>query len=783
VSFKQVLFLAGVTSVLPAMAEQPVDTYTGDEMVITTSHKLFPKTTLATPQFSLDKEDIAKINAPTADDIVKGAPGIQVRRRFIGDTNGIVSTRGSTNMQTAHSMLIQDGIPLSNLTQTKWNGAPRWGLISPDSVESVNISYGPFSAEHAGNSFGSVIDVKTRLPEDFEMHMEAMAMMQQSDRLGRDENLWGNKEFISAGDRYGDFSFYGFYNHLENEGQPQQWDSQELNPVGTTANPVTPVTGGVHTVDTSGAPRIITGDSGIEETTSDLYSFKIGYDLNADLRAVFNIAYEEFQRDTGKGDLDERNYLKQADGTPYWGSKVGSGSAAYYNYASQDGSEFQPTKRSYGASRYAPSTSERETLSYGLNLSGQLTDNWSIDTSASYFDGYKDMSYKPTYSSLDPNDDNSGEITDKKVWWATFDLKLATQSLFGNDNLSFMGGYQFNQASLNTVTYKSSDIASEEETSLKQESGGKTIMHSAFAQVDYAFMPDWSVLIGGRLDNWTAEGGNDIKIGYKGYPLRQFDDREQTRFSPKFSVAWEPGLYSARYSFSRAYRFALVQELYESSSEGLTEKVPDPDLGPENGNFHDLTFTYGILDGELGLSFFYNEIRDEIMNTTQFVNGIEVSTLLGIDKTRTYGTQFSYKQASVLDLPMDLGFNATWLDKVIKENDNRQELVGKRWVRTSRWKVNADATYHVTPRLDANLSINYRGPQFANEDNSDNVTGVYGSSDEYLLVNLKTQYKIPLKDERMLKLSVGIDNVLNEDYYDYHPYPQRTFFTSISLDI
>ena len=772
--FKPVLFIAGLMPAVPAVAAQSADDYQGETMVITVSHKLFPNTSVATPKVSFYEEDIDKINAPTADDIVRGAPGIQVRRRFIGDTNGVVSTRGSTNFQTAHTMLIQDGIPLSNLTQTKWSGAPRWGLISPDSVESVDISYGPFSAEHSGNSFGSVIDVKTRLPDDFEMHMEAMAMMQRSDRLGRKENLWGNKEFISAGDRYGDFSFYGFYNHLENEGQPQMWDSQKMNPVGTSGQPLTAVTGGVLTKDTDGVARIITGDSGIEEVVSDLYSFKVGYDINDDLRAVFNIAYEESDRTTGKGDLDERNYLKQADGSSYWGT--GS------SYASQGGSEFQPTKRSWGSSRYAPSESERETLSYGLNLSGQLNNDWSIDSSASYFDGYKDKSYNPNFSTLDPNDDGEGSITDKKVWWATFDLKLATQQLFGNKDVGFMAGYQFNQAYLNTTTYNSDDIAHKEESSVKQDAGGKTIMHSVFAQVDYAFIADWSVLLGGRLDSWKAEGGHDTKSGWGGYD-HQFDNRKQTRFSPKISLGWNPGPYSARYSFSRAYRFALAQELYESSSTGLNENIPDPSLGPENGDFHDLTFTYGITAGELSLSFFYNEIRDEIMSTQQTINAVDVKTLLGIDKTRTYGTQFSYKQAGIFELPLDLGFNATWLDKIIKENDGNEELVGKRWVRTSRWKVNADATYHINSQFDTSLTINYRGPQFANEDNSDNVSGVYGSSDEYLLVNLKGQYSQPLNNGAILKLSAGIDNLLNEDYYDHHPYPQRTFFTSVSLDI
>ncbi|MEY8239715.1 MAG: hypothetical protein RPT25_05170, partial [Cycloclasticus sp.] len=99
--FKPVLFLAGLIPALPALAENAADNYQGDTMVITTSHKLFPNSSIATPKFSLYKEDIEKINAPTADDIVRGAPGIQVRRRFIGDTNGVVSTRGSTNFQTA----------------------------------------------------------------------------------------------------------------------------------------------------------------------------------------------------------------------------------------------------------------------------------------------------------------------------------------------------------------------------------------------------------------------------------------------------------------------------------------------------------------------------------------------------------------------------------------------------------------------------------------------------------------------------------------------------------
>jgi len=813
-----------IVPVTGAMAEH-TPTHQLDEMVITTSGKLFPETTIATPSFDITEEDIAKVNLTTAEDIVRGAPGIQVRRRFIGDTNGIVATRGSTNMQTAHTMMLQDGIPLSNLTQTKWNGAPRWTQIAPNSVESVKIFYGPFSAQHSGGSFGSVIEVKTKMPDEFEMHMDATGFMQESDRFGRDETLWGHKEFISAGNRFGDFTISGSFNHIENQGQPQQWDSQsaykyqnkvdELTAVNTagaeglaavdtvvtatntaaiivenqadaqtawddsvTATNTrwkneTDVTGGQKTTSTTGADKLITGDTGIEETVNDLYSLKMGYDLTDNLRALFNINFEDFERKTGQDDLAARNYMTDENGAQYWG--------ATDKLAKQDGTYYQPGTGGWGASKYAPSESVRQTLSYGFNLSGQVNDDWSIDTSASYFDAFKDLSYKPDDSSLD-TDNGQGDIVDKEMWWATFDFKLATDHFLGDENLGFMWGYQYHQADLNTITWNSDNIAAKEQSTVKQDSGGETQLHSGFAQLDYDFLGDFNVMAGARLDYWAASGGHDFKSGGHGYN-RSFDDREQTRISPKASISWAPNEFSARYSFSRAYRFALAQELFESNSAGLSKNIGDPSLGPENGNFHNLTLAYEIPEGLVSVDFFYNTIEDEIMNTTKDIQNTNISTFLGIDKTETIGVQMLYKQDNLFDLPLDLNLNGTWLDKQIVANTGAEDLVGKQWVRTSNWKANGSATYHLTDQWDTTLSANYRGPQYAEEDNSDNTSGVYGASDEYLLLNVKTQYKQPLAHDMTATFSMGVDNLLNENYFDYHPYPQRTYFANVSLDI
>ncbi|HIL39695.1 MAG TPA: TonB-dependent receptor, partial [Methylococcales bacterium] len=777
--------------------------------------------------------DIEKVNLITAEDIVRNAPGIQIRRRFIGDTNGLVATRGSTNMQTAHTMMLQDGIPLSNLTQTKWNGAPRWSQIAPNSVESVKIFYGPFSAQHSGGSFGSVIEVKTKMPEDFEMHMDATGFMQESDRYGRDETLWGHKEFISAGDRFGNFTISGSFNHIENQGQPQMWDAQTAttlleqeqalvegaylkNADGTPvydadgrlqalvwddggdaaadaanaaqfnklkdgvaedsanytedlanlrnnfANPVA-VTGMPTTKTTTGEDAIITGDSGIQEMMNDLYSVKIGYDFTDSLRALFNINFEDYQSKRGVGDLGARNYLA---GQGVWGrgsateTDGGNGSAsslaglASGDVVSYGGALYMPTKRAYGSSRYASSESVRQTLSYGLNLSGQINDTWSIDTSASFFDAFKDLTYNSDYSPLDPNsykasysrfvdDSLRGDIVEKEMWWATFDFKLATHQLFGNEDLGFMWGYQYHQADLNTTKWdrKGDDITKKKANkAAEQDSGGETQLHSGFAQLDYDFLDDFNVMAGARLDVWSASGGHDILNSWdpnQSYD-RTFSDREQTRVSPKASISWAPNEFSARYSFSRAYRFALAQELFENQSAGASSSVSNPNLGPESGNFHNLTLAYEIPEGLVSLDFFYNTIEDEITNSQRVIDGQDVSTFFGVGKTETIGVQMVYKQDNLFDLPLDLNLNGTWLDKQIVSNPDRTELVGKQWVRTSNWKASGSATYHLTEQWDTTLSANYRGPQYAEEDNSDNTSGVYGASDEYILFNVKS---------------------------------------------
>jgi iron complex outermembrane receptor protein len=127
---KKYLLLLGVTYLGCGVAAEPAktknadkqaqtkkDTYQGADMVTygTSTDRTFPDTSKATPTYMIDKADVeAKVNATTVEDTIRYAPGVLIRKRFMGDPNGTLGIRSSNTFQTTHSMVYADGMPLHN---------------------------------------------------------------------------------------------------------------------------------------------------------------------------------------------------------------------------------------------------------------------------------------------------------------------------------------------------------------------------------------------------------------------------------------------------------------------------------------------------------------------------------------------------------------------------------------------------------------------------------------------------------------------------------------------
>ena len=67
-------------------------------------------------------------NVTTPEDVLKYAPNMAVRKRFIGDPNATIAVRGTSNSQTARGLVYADGLLLSNFLGNTWTFAPRWSM-------------------------------------------------------------------------------------------------------------------------------------------------------------------------------------------------------------------------------------------------------------------------------------------------------------------------------------------------------------------------------------------------------------------------------------------------------------------------------------------------------------------------------------------------------------------------------------------------------------------------------------------------------------------------------
>lgn len=146
-----------------------------------------------------------------------------MRERYIGDRNGIIATRTIGTLSSAQSLLYADGVLLSNLLGNSFAYSPRWGMVSPEEIESISMLYGPFSALYAGNSFGGVMSIYTKMPQKLEVHASLQAFQQNFELYGTDKSYNGQHLTGSFGDKVGDFSFLVTADHLENKGQPMNF--------------------------------------------------------------------------------------------------------------------------------------------------------------------------------------------------------------------------------------------------------------------------------------------------------------------------------------------------------------------------------------------------------------------------------------------------------------------------------------------------------------------------------------------------------------------------------
>lgn len=701
VTMRAITILSGVF--LVSVHFEALSQDSSEEEVLIISDGRIKDTSVVSPTSRITAKELQHISFNTVEDAISHEPSVIVRRRFIGDPNGVIGIRSSNMFQGTRSMVFADGMPLHYHLQTRFSGSPRWSLVSPSEIAEVEVIYGPFSAEYSGNAMGGVVNMTTKTPDKRKVTLQGTLFSQDYSIWSTEENYVGGKAYVSYEDRIDNFSFHLSYNHLENDSQPQTQYNSRLSDstTGTTAG------GGFYGLNEFGDDVIYYADSGEEHAVTDLFKAKFTYDI-ANLKLRGSIAYEERDRDQDSSN----NFIQDQNGNTIWNGTV-----------IQDGQAF-----SVRGSNFQNRHQNRNSLLTGLGLSGDISRTWLFDAFYSNFRILDDEEIRTARNPLDPNfiaQNNAfrGRITEfDDTGWDIFDIKFGTEELFGNTKQRLSLGLHMDSYKLNIIAddynavnnIRASDERDGDRSTGRSDSGGEASNFAVFAQYGYALSDYWDLALGLRYEDWES------KNGFSGGNV--LEKRTESGWSPKFSLGFTPTSdISLRYSLARALRFPIIEELYRN--DGATSDgsvfVSDPSLQPEDGIFHNFSIEKLLDSGSLRLNIFYDVVDDVIFNQSTRTDIGSITTSLPVEEVTTKGAELAIQQQNMWGSGFDIRYNLSYIDTEISKNVFNPDIVGNDFPRMPTWRSNVIINYPINNHVDISGSIRYASDSSGRLDNTD----------------------------------------------------------------
>ena len=156
-----------------------------------------------------------------------------------------------------------------------------------------------------------------------------------------------------------------------------------------------------------------------------------------------------------------------------------------------------------------------------------------------------------------------------------------------------------------------------------------------------------------------------------------------------------------------------------------------------------------------------------------------VTRVQNVDKVRTTGFELAYSGQDVWIKGLELGASLTFADSKIVQNDAFPASVGKWQPRVPRWRSTVYATWRPDAHWALTAAARYSGQQYSQLDNSDVNGDAYFGASKYFVVDMRVRYQI----DRQWSAAFGIDNLNNEQYWNFHPYPQRSYTAQLRFDL
>jgi iron complex outermembrane receptor protein len=723
-------------------------------------------TQIPTTMEGINKGQIERgINATDSEDALKYLPSLLVRKRYIGDHNhAILSTRASGTGNSARSMVFADGILLSNYLGNGVGGLsfpPRWGLVTPEEIDRVDVMYGPFSAAYAGNSVGAVVDYVTRMPTKFESHFQVGMVEQPFELYNTSARYRAWQASASVGNKSGDWSWWINANHTDSDGQPLTFPTRLLS-AGKASNGGTAVTGAVLDKNNANAPWYVLGTGTQYHSVQDHLKVKLAYEINPTVRATYTLGIWQAQTD-GRSE----SYLRDANGKVVYSGNVNINGLAYdtSNKLAVSNADFPFTQQS--STHYM----------HGLSVKSRTKGVWDWEVQASLYDYSQDTLRQSTLSEAEGHGTGWQTLAAKGIW-RPVGPKGAHIVDFGVQRDAYQLRYDTrNLSSAAGTNWQTSPV-----TTLASRVQGNTSLLGLWGQDAWTLAPGLKTVLGLRAEQWQAHGG---LTAFTASSSVSHPDRTETHASPKAALSWQwRDDVVLKTSLGRAVRFPTVSELYGATSTTNSQYINDPNLKPERSWTGEFSAEKDIDNGVLRATVFAENTRDSLYSQTVFDASANknISRVQNVGRINTRGLEVAYNGYHVGFKQLDFSSSLTYTDSSITVNDGfvvtPGDTLGKRQPNIPRWRAAALGTWRFNSAWSTALGMRYSGPQYRTLNNSDVNGDTYQGVSDYFTTDVRVVWKF----DPHFTAAFGIDNLNNDKYWNFHPYPQRSYHASLRAD-
>jgi iron complex outermembrane recepter protein len=713
--------------------------------------------------FSITSKQIDEtINLKDPEDAVKYMPSLFVRKRNDGDNQAVLATRTWGLSSSARTLIYFDDLLISALIGNNNTGAsPHWNLVSPESIGRIDFLNGPYSAAYPGNSIGGVLLITSKMPDrPFAVAKETVSIMPW-DQYGTKDTYVTSQTSAAAGDRKGPVSWIVSANHLDSYQQPLTYTTFGtvfgVGPANTA--------GTIGALNKTGGVANVIGTGALAHSQQTSGNIRVAYDVTPLVQATYSFGiWNNIQTS------NPQTYLTStATGAPTFGGVSGFASNKY--------------------------TWDQTHMSNAVSLKSDTKGTYDFDFSASSYNYLQDIMLNPfTVAASGIGFTENGKITrNDGTNWQNADAKGIWRP-FGYDGpqeISF--GIHGDRYQLENPVFASSVWTNTSTTGTGQlytDSIGETRTGAVWAQDAWKILPNLKLTLGGRLETWDASNGFNVNTTANATTgaitstaaLNQ-PGLNSTNFSPKASLSYDPNKeWNITANFGEAYRYPTVTELYQNITVAGVATFANPNLTPEQDINGELNIERKWNDGRARLTLFEERVNNAIIsqttNVTNASGGQTPTTTIGnVQAIRLQGVELSGEKDNVVVTGLKLFGSMTYVDSRILSDPTFVSTIGgttadgKRVPNVPDWRATLGVTYRPNDSWAYTVAARYSGKQYSTLDNTDVVSHVFGAFDDFLVVDMKIHYNAT----QNFSFDFGIDNIFNEQYFLFHPFPGRTF--------